>query len=72
MSDGGKGSRPRPLGVDKKTFDDNWDRIFKKPETDTVTEDPNVDSGPNYFQDILSTEDTLLEVLEEMIKKDST
>jgi hypothetical protein len=26
----GKGSRPRPLSVDKKTFDDNWDNIFKK------------------------------------------
>ena len=25
---GGKGSRPRP--VDKKKFDENWDRIFGK------------------------------------------
>jgi len=25
---GGKGSKPRP--VDKKKFDDNWDRIFGK------------------------------------------
>ena len=32
MSDGGKGSSPRPFSVDKKTFDDNWDRIFKKKE----------------------------------------
>jgi len=33
MSDGGKGSSPRPYSVDKKTFDDNWDRVFnrKKP-----------------------------------------
>ena len=29
-SDGGKGSAPRPFSVDKKTFDDNWDRIFKR------------------------------------------
>lgn len=30
----GKGSKPRPLSVDQKTFDDNWDRIFgaNKPE----------------------------------------
>ena len=30
----GKGSKPRPLSVDQKTFDENWDRIFgnKKPE----------------------------------------
>ena len=30
MSDGGKGSRPRPFSVDQKTFDSNWDTIFKK------------------------------------------
>ena len=30
MSDGGKGSNPRPYSVDKKTYDDNWDAIFKK------------------------------------------
>ena len=26
----GKGSKPRPLSVDQKTFDDNFDRIFRK------------------------------------------
>lgn len=26
----GKGSRPRPLSVDRKTFENNWDKIFKK------------------------------------------
>ena len=33
MSNGGKGSSPRPFSVDQKTFDDNWDRVFnrKKP-----------------------------------------
>lgn len=30
MSDGGKGSSPRPFSVDKKTFDSNWDAIFGK------------------------------------------
>lgn len=29
-SDGGKGSAPRPFSVDQKTFEDNWDRIFKR------------------------------------------
>jgi hypothetical protein len=24
----GKGSKPRPLSVDRKTFESNWDRIF--------------------------------------------
>jgi hypothetical protein len=26
----GKGSKSRPIEVDRKTYDDNWDRIFKK------------------------------------------
>lgn len=30
MSDGGKGSSPRPFSVDLKTFDNNWNNIFKK------------------------------------------
>ena len=25
-----KGSKPRPIEVDRKTYDDNWDRIFNK------------------------------------------
>ena len=32
MSDGGKGSNPRPYSVDSKTFSSNWDTIFKKKE----------------------------------------
>lgn len=27
---GGKGSKPRPYSVDQKTFESNWDNIFKK------------------------------------------
>lgn len=30
MSDGGKGSNPRPFSVDAKTFENNWDKIFGK------------------------------------------
>jgi hypothetical protein len=30
MSDGGKGSTPRPLSVPRKDFESNWDKIFKK------------------------------------------
>ena len=26
----GKGSKSRPIEVDRKTFNDNWDRIFEK------------------------------------------
>jgi hypothetical protein len=28
----GKGSKPRPYSVDRKTFDKNWDAIFGKKE----------------------------------------
>ena len=30
MSDGGKGSVPRPFSVSKEEFDNRWDNIFKK------------------------------------------
>ena len=30
MSDGGKGSFPRPI-PNRKQFEENWDRIFGKP-----------------------------------------
>lgn len=26
----GKGSRPRPFSVDRKTYENNWERIFGK------------------------------------------
>jgi hypothetical protein len=53
MSDGGKGSNPRPFSVDNKTYEDNWDKIFKK----------------NNYQDILKTEDCVLDALEEIKKE---
>lgn len=31
----GKGSAPRPFSVDRKTFEDNWDRIFGSKEKTT-------------------------------------
>ncbi len=34
MSDGGKGSAPRPKSVDVATFSNNWDAIFGKKKTD--------------------------------------
>lgn len=30
MSDGGKGSSPRPFSVDKETYNSNWETIFGK------------------------------------------
>jgi hypothetical protein len=31
MSDGGKGSNPRPFSVSQETFASNYDKIFRKP-----------------------------------------
>ncbi len=53
MSDGGKGSRPRPYSVDQKTFDSNWDAIFsKKKKTDAEKFDEAVTKNEYYDQDI--------------------
>ncbi len=32
MSDGGKGSAPRPFSVPRETFERNWEQIFQKKE----------------------------------------
>lgn len=43
---GGKGSKQRP--TDKKKFDDNWDRIFKKKVEPITKEDINRFAHPAY------------------------
>lgn len=35
MSDGGKGSKPRPFNIDQSTYESNWNIIFnRKTKTD--------------------------------------
>lgn len=52
MSDGGKGSSPRPFSVDQKTFDDNWDRIFnRKKQSDTELFDQAIMQDEYYDLD---------------------
>jgi hypothetical protein len=34
----GKGSKPRPFSVNRKTFESNWDKIFGKNNKKKVTE----------------------------------
>jgi hypothetical protein len=65
MSDGGKGSAPRPLSVDRKTFDNNWDAIFKKEKWDNYSDLPNPDAYKDDYQDILSTEDCVENALKD-------
>jgi len=39
MSDGGKGSSPRPFSVSQKTFGNNYDNIFRKKSPKEIEED---------------------------------
>jgi hypothetical protein len=57
MSDGGKGSKPRAFSVSQEEYEKRWDAIFGR----DLKEDLNL---KNEFQDILSTEDCLLESFE--------
>jgi hypothetical protein len=47
MSDGGKGSTPRPFSVPRKTFEENFDAIFgsrtKEPEPKELTKEKEND-----------------------------
>jgi hypothetical protein len=54
----GKGSRPRPLSVSKDEFDNRFDLIFGKKKK---VED-NTGTDKNEYQDILSTEDAIVDV----------
>jgi len=49
MSNGGKGSSPRPFSVKREEFERNWDTIFKRHE--------KIKKEVEYYQDLLSTED---------------
>ena len=47
MSDGGKGSKPRPFSVTQDQFVQNWDKIFgkKHEENDTTKTGETVQSS---------------------------
>jgi len=42
-----KGSRQRPRSVDRKTFEDNWDRIFSKKVTNEKEEESRSNAHPD-------------------------
>ena len=52
MSDGGKGSKPRPFSVSQEEFDNRFEAIFGKKK-----KEDNTGVTKNEYQDILSTED---------------
>lgn len=61
MSDGGKGSTPRPLSVSKEVYDNRWDAIFSKKEEPMILPMPGtIGSAKLVFpQDGLETLDLL-------------
>ena len=50
MSDGGKGSSPRPYSVDQKTYSANWDRIFKKKTPQEIEDQKAEDEAFEFAQ----------------------
>ena len=61
MSDGGKGSRPRPLSVTQEEYDNRWDYIFRREKNKPADVEDNTGVGKNEYQDVLSTEDCLID-----------
>jgi hypothetical protein len=59
MSDGGKGSKPRPFSVSQEEYDKRWDAIFQR----------DLPKKKSDYQDILSTEDCVDNTLEEYKKQ---
>ena len=43
MSDGGKGSAPRPYSVSAEEFSGRWDAIFKKPAPPEPIQPPDAE-----------------------------
>ena len=77
MSDGGKGSKPRPFSVSQEEYDKRWDAIFQrdlpKEEDKLVLPMPGTIGGAKLvfkddYQDILSTEDCVLSAFDKIEK----
>jgi len=72
MSDGGKGSKPRPFSVTQEEYENRWNAIFqqenvvsksqaKRFATMKLANEDNTGVTKNEYQDILSTEDSLID-----------
>jgi len=66
MSDGGKGSNPRPFSVSNQEYANRFDAIFRKDkrvEEDQKIEDEAFDAiiKKNEYYDVLKTEDCLVD-----------
>ncbi len=59
MPEAGKGSKPRPFSVSQEEYENRWDAIFGRDLKDE-------------YQDILSTEDCVLNAFDNQIKDNDT
>ena len=62
MNDGGKGSKSRPFSVSHEEWSSRWDAIFGR-------DLPKEENKTSNYQDILSTEDCAINVLENQTDK---
>jgi hypothetical protein len=77
MSDGGKGSKPRPFSVSQEEYDARWDAIFQRDlpkEEKTILQMPGTMGGAKVvfkddYQDVLSTEDCVDNAIEDYRKQ---
>ena len=61
MSDGGKGSKPRPFSVSELEYATRWDAIFQR-------DLPREDNTKSDYQDVLSTEDCVEDAFKNLAK----
>jgi len=50
VSDGGKGSSPRPFGVDQNTFQSNWEKTFGKKTQQEIDDAKAEDDAFNQIE----------------------
>jgi hypothetical protein len=53
MSDGGKGSKPRPFSISQQEYDNRWDNIFSRDLKEEKTEDNSKTESSNRQADKL-------------------
>ena len=58
MSDGGKGSAPRPYSVSKEIFDTSWINIFRKDPKNFRKDPKNVDDAIAEDEEFKRIEET--------------
>jgi hypothetical protein len=56
MSDGGKGSNPRPYSVSQETFGNNFDAIFRKKTPQEVDDAKAEDEAFQYIRALADLE----------------